>query len=274
MASPSSPYLMGHTDHERRRLALQAAVLNPLTEGFLARAGLTPGMRVLDLGCGVGDVAIIIARIVGPAGHVTALDIDAGALSIAQGRAAEAGLSQISFEQVNVADHHSPQPYDAVVGRHILIHMADPAAILRQAIAQLHPGGIVAFQEYDLSRFYPNTPPKPLYEELCQLFVAMFTRILMADIGVRLYGVFHDVGLTQVQSRAETMLDGGPDSLFYEWVAETIRSLSPKMEALGIAKVSDLDLDTLAERLKQEALAVGGNLASPTMAGTFGRKPS
>lgn len=274
MASPYSSYLMGHTDHERRRLALQAAVLNPLTEGFLARAGLTPGMRVLDLGCGVGDVAMLLARIVGPSGHVTAIDIDAGALAIAQGRAAEAGLSQISFEQVNVADHHAPIPYDAVVGRHILIHMADPAAILRQCIAQLHAGGIVAFQEYDLSRFYPNTPPKPLYDQLSRLFVEMFTRIVKADIGVQLYGMFHEVGLTQVQSRAEIILDGGPDSLFYEWIAETIRSLAPKMEALGIAIVSDLDLDTLAERLKQEALAVGGNLASPTLAGTFGRKRS
>ena len=265
---------MGHTDHERRRLALQAAVLNPLTEGFLARAGLTSGMRVLDLGCGVGDVAMTIARIVGPAGHVTAIDIDAGALGIAQGRAAEAGLSQISFEQVNVAEHHSPQPYDAVVGRHILIHMTDPAAILRQAMAQLHPGGIVAFQEYDLSRFYPNTPPKPLYDEMGRLFVEMFTRIVMANIGVQLYEMFHEVGLTQVQSRGETLFEGGPDSLFYEWIAETVRSLAPKMEALGIAKVSDLGLDSLAERLKQEALTIGGSLASPTLIGTSGRKSS
>jgi hypothetical protein len=49
-AALPSVYLMGHNDHERRRLSLQASVLNPLTRGFLQRAGLSAGMRVLDLG--------------------------------------------------------------------------------------------------------------------------------------------------------------------------------------------------------------------------------
>jgi len=264
---------MGHTDHERRRLALQATVLNPLTEGFLSRAGLSPGMRVLDLGCGVGEVALIVARLVGPTGHVTAIDMDAGALDIAWARAAEAGLAQISFEHVNIAEHHSPQPYDAIVGRHILIHTADPLAILRQAVAQVHPGGIVAFQEYDLSRFYANTPPKPLWEKSCHLFVDLFTRAANGDIGMRLYDMFQQVGLTNVQSRAEFILDGGPDSPFYEWISETVRSIMPKLEALGIAAAREWDVDTLADRLKQEALEIGGCLASPVMAGAFGRKP-
>jgi SAM-dependent methyltransferase len=273
MATPSSGYLMGHTDHERRRLALQAAVLNPLTEGFLARAGLAPGMKVLDLGCGIGEVAMIAARLVGPGGHVTAIDMDAAALEIARARAAEAGLPQISFEHVNVAEHRSPHPYDAIVGRHILIHTPDPLAILRQAIAQLHPAGIVAFQEYDLTHPFPSTPPKPLWEETGRLFVDLFRRASNGDIGMRLFAMFRELGLTEVRSRAEFELDGGPDCPFYEWVAETVRSILPKLEALGIAIASELDVDTLAERLRDEAVAIGGCLASPVMAGTFGRKP-
>jgi cyclopropane fatty-acyl-phospholipid synthase-like methyltransferase len=47
-------YVMGATEHERRRLSLQASILNPLTNRFLRQAGLSEGMRVLDLGCGVG----------------------------------------------------------------------------------------------------------------------------------------------------------------------------------------------------------------------------
>jgi ubiquinone/menaquinone biosynthesis C-methylase UbiE len=46
---------MGHDDHERRRLALQATILNPFTEQLLRRAGISTGMHVLDLGCGIGD---------------------------------------------------------------------------------------------------------------------------------------------------------------------------------------------------------------------------
>jgi cyclopropane fatty-acyl-phospholipid synthase-like methyltransferase len=56
---------MGHTDRERRRLLLQAAALKPITEDLLRRAGLSVGMTVLDLGCGVGDVSIVAARLVG-----------------------------------------------------------------------------------------------------------------------------------------------------------------------------------------------------------------
>ena len=261
---------MGHTDRERRRLALQAAILKPLTEGFFVRAGLAHGMRVLDLGCGVGDVAQIAAGIVGPEGHVTGIDMDGASLEVARARAAEAGLAQISFEHVKVEEHHAPAPYDAVVGRHILIHTPDPLAVLRQAAAQVRPGGIVAFQEYDLSRYFPSTPPKPLLDKVWQINIALYTRATHADIGVRLFQMFNDVGLKGVQSRAEIMLDGGPDSPFYEWLAEGTRSVLPKMEALGITTAKEVDVDTLAERLKQEAVTVGGYVASPFLVGTFG----
>ena len=269
MSAPPS-YLMGHTDHERRRLGLQAEILNPLTEEFFVRAGVSQGMRILDLGCGIGDVALIAARLAGPRGQVVAVDMDGDALKIAQTRAADAGLEQIRFEQAKVAEYHAREPYDAVVGRHILIHTPDPLAILRHVTTQVRPGGIVAFEEYDLSRFYPNTPAKPLYEKTFQLFVDFFTRVTHADIGLRLLQLFRDVGLQNVQSRAEFMLDGGPDCLYYEWVAETVRSIIPKLEALGIATAKEIDVDTLAERLKAEALSVGGYLATPVVVGTFG----
>ena len=57
---------MGHTDRERRRLALQAAILNPLTDSLLRRAGVSAGMSILELGCGIGDVSLIAARLIGP----------------------------------------------------------------------------------------------------------------------------------------------------------------------------------------------------------------
>ena len=273
MSSLSSGYVMGHNDRERRRLALQAAILKPLTEGFFLRAGLAPRMNVLDLGCGIGDVALIAANLVGREGHVTAIDMDGAALDTARARAAQAQLSHISFEQAKVEEHHAQEPYDAVVGRHILIHTPDPLAVLRQAAAQVRPGGIVAFQEYDLSRHFPHTPPKPLLDKVYQMNIDFFTRATHADIGVRLFQMFNDVGLKGVESRAEIILDGGPDCLFYEWFAEGTRSILPKMEALGIATPGELDVDTLAERLKQEALSVGGYVASAVLVGTFGLRP-
>src|SRR5215470_15827424 len=76
MTETGPDYVMGHNDRERRRLALQAAVLNPLTDSFLRRAGVSAGMRVLDLGCGIGEVSLITARLVGPHGQVHGIDLD------------------------------------------------------------------------------------------------------------------------------------------------------------------------------------------------------
>src|SRR5262249_27133436 len=98
-ATTNPEYVMGHTDRERRRLSLQAAVLNPITEDFLRRAGISAGMRVLDIGCGVGEVSLIAARLVGSSGHVTGTDIDADSLQAARTRAAALGLQHLVFEQ-------------------------------------------------------------------------------------------------------------------------------------------------------------------------------
>src|SRR5262245_20978923 len=69
-------YVMGHTDRERRRLALQASILQPFTEQLFRRAGIATGMHVLDVGCGVGDVSLLAARLIGRTGSVTSIDID------------------------------------------------------------------------------------------------------------------------------------------------------------------------------------------------------
>lgn len=270
--STASPgYILGHTDHEPRRLTLQAEVLNPLTDDFLKRAGLAAGMRVLDLGCGVGDLTMLAGHLVGPTGCVTGVDLDAGALAISQARANHAGLTNISFVQANLMDYSAPEPYDAVVGRHILIHAPDAMLVLRHAIAQVGAGGLVAFQEYDLSRSYPHSPAKPLYERVSKLFVDFFTRVTHADIGMRLFQMFHDAGLADIHSRAEFIVDGGPQCPFYEWTTETLRSLLPKLEALGIVAAKELDLDTLRDRLKQESITIGGYISGPIMVGTSGR---
>lgn len=273
MSTPAS-YSMGYTDHERRRLALQDSILRPLTHEFLRRAGLEPGMRVLDLGCGTGGVTFIAAALVGPQGHVTGLDRDEQALAVARASSEKAGLTNVSFEAQPIVEHSPDRPYDAIIGRLFLVHTPDPSLIVQQAVAQVRPGGIVAFQEYDLSHHYPNAPAKPLFERSFGLITQFFTRVTQADIGLRLLSMFREAGLVQVQSRGEFLLDGGADSPFYEWAADTVRSLLPKLEAFGLVTREELDIDTLRDRFQQEAVSIGGTLASPVLIGTFGVKPA
>src|SRR3981081_1121878 len=87
LAMVEDAYVLGHSKQELRRLMLQAENLRPITTRLLREAGLAPGMRVVDLGCGVGDVAFLAAEIVGPTGTVIAIDRNATAVVPATPRA-------------------------------------------------------------------------------------------------------------------------------------------------------------------------------------------
>src|SRR5437870_10647016 len=85
-SSPTS-YVLGYTNSEHERLIRQAARIAPVTERLFREAGIGPGQRVLDLGSGVGDVAMLAARIVGPSGEVVSakLEVNKPALQIVLG---------------------------------------------------------------------------------------------------------------------------------------------------------------------------------------------
>jgi ubiquinone/menaquinone biosynthesis C-methylase UbiE len=92
ISSNGSTYLLGHADVEVRRLLLQAQLYDDYTEHALRLAGLRPGMRVLDMGCGPGDVSFVASRLVGPEGTVLGIDA-ADIVELARARAAERGVT-------------------------------------------------------------------------------------------------------------------------------------------------------------------------------------
>src|SRR5215472_18655736 len=112
----SADYPLGHTDAEHERLIRQAARLAPITERFFRRAGIGRGQRVLDLGSGVGDVAMLVARIVGPSGEVVGIERDGISVARAKARVAEAGFLNVSFTQTDVNEIVSDKLFDAAVG--------------------------------------------------------------------------------------------------------------------------------------------------------------
>src|SRR5215831_8751807 len=140
-------YALGYTDSEHERLIRQAAIIAPITERLFRTAGIRRGQRVLDLGSGMGDVAMLVARLVGPSGEVVGVERDANSIARAKARASEAGLHNVSFLSGDVNDIVSDQPFDAVVGRFILMFLPDPVSVLQSAAGLVRPGGVVAFQE-------------------------------------------------------------------------------------------------------------------------------
>src|SRR5215469_11747907 len=127
----SANYPLGHTDAEHQRLIRQAARVAPITERFFREAGIGPGQRVLDLGSGVGDVAMLVARLVGPSGEVVGVERDPRAIARARDRAAKAGLHKVSFTESDVSHIANDKLFDAAVGRFIFEFVPDPLATLR-----------------------------------------------------------------------------------------------------------------------------------------------
>jgi ubiquinone/menaquinone biosynthesis C-methylase UbiE len=270
--SASARYVMGYDDRERRRLQLQASIINPTTEQLLHRAGIRAGMRVVDIGSGVGDVALLAARLVGPTGAVTACDLDERALAVLAERAASEGLTNITTVALDVHALRLPRAFDAATGRHILIHLPDPLEMIRTIATLVHPGGVVVFQEYDFSVLHGSHPATPVRDQAVTIFRDFFAMARHGNMGTRLPALFALAGLGEIEARVEYPIsNGGADSPYYDWYADSLRSILPRAVAAGVPHAAAIEIDTLSERMRAEAVANGSALPGPTMVGCVGR---
>jgi SAM-dependent methyltransferase len=121
--------LSSSSEHEHERLSRQADWYAPFTRRLLERAGIEPGMRVLDVGCGPGDVSFLCSELVGADGSVVGVERDEQALARARQRVVELGHENVEFVPGDFRDVELPgAPFDALVGRLVLMYQGDPAA--------------------------------------------------------------------------------------------------------------------------------------------------
>lgn len=255
---------------------LQGRILRPFTERSFRAAGVVPGMRVLDLGSGVGDVALLAADIVGPGGSVIGLDRDAKVLERACQRTVEQGCSSwVSFQATNLDDFSTTEEFDVVVGRCVLLYQPDAAATIRQMMRFLKPGGIVVFHEIDFENPHSSFPPCELWDQVVELIPEVFRRAgLPADFGRRLGRTYLDAGLPFPTIVAERGVGGGRGSHFYSYVASTLVSLAPRLADFGLSLPTGVVADaTLAGRLEEAVVELGCQLTGATQFGAWARKP-
>jgi SAM-dependent methyltransferase len=271
---PGASYGPGHTDYELGRLKVQARLIEPITRRWFTEAGIGPGMRVLDVGSGVGDVALLTAGLVGAAGAVVGTDRVAAPLAVASERAASQSLTNVRFIEGDPCEMTFDQPFDAVVGRYVLMYQPDPVATLRGLIEHVKPGGVVVFHEpyRDGVRSYP---PVPTYDRCWQFLDDVF-RGTDADsiMGIKLHSVFVTAGLPAPTMRMEAVIAGGgacDDHIHFE--VDPVRSIMPHIERLGLARAEDLDLDTLAERVREELIESGGVIVGRAEVGAWSAVP-
>ena len=260
-------YALARTRNEYERLTRQAAFLKGTTERLFRAAGLGPGMRILDVGSGAGDVAFLAAELVGPEGKVVGVDVDGAALAVARGRAQSLGLHNVTFIQGDARAADLDGDFDAAVGRLVLMYWADPAEALHRIAARVRPGGVVVFQELEMDPAIRSRslPDETLWNETGQLIIETFARAGMhMRMGRQLYGAFLAAGLPTPEMRDETVVGGGPDFEGYAWLAGVARSLAPLMAKFEIADVDQLGPETLTDRIRDDAVATSAVVWTPS----------
>jgi ubiquinone/menaquinone biosynthesis C-methylase UbiE len=246
-------YALGRSPHEHKRLATQGALAARMTRHVFEAAGIAAGMKVLDVGCGAGDVALLAGEMVGPTGEVIGIDVDENVLAKARDRAQAGGMSHVRFEHGDFHHFGGAGTFDAVVGRLVLLYQKDPAEALRAAAQAVKPGGIVAFQE---GWFLPPPPGDVLFAKVGYWVVETLRRSgAHANVGYDLYRIYQAAGLPGPQMSFEMVADGDPDSPIADYAVDTLRSLLPKAIEYGITTAEEVGIDTLAQRVRDDARA-------------------
>ncbi len=273
--------LSSSSEHEHERLGRQADWYAPFTRRLLERAGVKPGMRVLDVGCGPGDVSFLVSELVGPGGSVVGVERDEEALATARRRVDECDVSNVEFvlgdfREVDLVDG----PFDALVGRLVLMYQGDPAAAIASAARNIRPGGVVVFAEMcmHIDSFLPERilvswPSTPASEQLSVWFHAMHSRLgTQAYMGMRLPETFAQAGLLpSPELDSEVAIGVGEEAILR--TVDLTRSALPGMIATGVATEEEVAIDTLAERLRADTGAAGRVVYWPTVVGAYATKP-
>ena len=263
-----APGRPGPGGHALPRLLADSSAYGALTVELLRRAGVEPGMRVLDVGCGPGDSSFAAAVVVGPGGR--------GARHRPQPRGgrprgAAARSERASATCASRAPTSRPAVlaggFDAAIGRGVLVHLRRPAAALAQVAAAVEPGGIVAFQELVVSSA-TTTPRVPLYARVHRLLEATLSAAgLDPDLGRQLHGVFRDAGLPAPSLHLSAPVAHAADPAVHGEVARMLRGVLPLAERLNVASPVEVQIDTLAARLHRDALAADATVFLPSLVG-------
>jgi hypothetical protein len=178
----------------------------------------------------------------------------------------------VKFQEGDILDLDIQEEFDALIGRLILMYFPDPAKVLTMLMKQIRPGGIVAFQEMDMS-IARSVPESPLYDQCCHWILSTFQSAKVeTDFGSKLYSIYKQAGLPGPEMSMAARIGGGPDAPGYEYATNVLRSLIPMAEKFGVTTAEEAALDTLTNRIRNEVIENEGVVISPAMIGAWAIK--
>jgi SAM-dependent methyltransferase len=230
-------YTMGRSEAETRRLITQARLYDGATAHMLSAAGLEAGMKVLDVGTGAGDVAMIAARVVGPGGLVIAIDKNPAILATARSRAKAEGLDNVTFVEGDMLTARLDSDFDVAVGRLVLLYAPDPVESIRIVASHTGKGGAVAFEELELTSLSDNAQANPdhkQYAVLASWVLSTFSKSgAHLSVGNGLYRSFIAAGLGEPTLFRYAPSGGPPDWIGFAYYAVELPRFGRQVRACG-----------------------------------------
>lgn len=236
----SKDYMLAQGSADVDRLALLNQLYGPPSEALLLEAGLQPGMRVVEIGCGSGNMTCWLAERVGPTGRVTGVDASAESLEQARKQAQARGLENVHFVCDDVNQLSLPRASaDLAYCRFVLMHQRQPEMGLRQMTALLRPGGSVVCEELDLSRCFFD-PDCPFVQRMMELNVALGDhRSVPYRLGSKMNSLFQKAGITEFQVGFFTpaVIKGPAKQL----LTRSFREMAARIVEFGLATQTEVD---------------------------------
>jgi SAM-dependent methyltransferase len=221
---PSQTYLLGTQDDEIERLGLQHRIWRPHVLACWRRAGITVGSRVLDAGAGPGYATVDLAEIVGPGGHVTALERSPRFLAVARAACAARGFPNVEFHETDLMGALPDlRGFDVAWCRWVAAFVSSPQKLVAAIAGALRPGGAAVFHEYANYLSFSLAPRGTALESL----KATIVRDWRAsggepDVGRELPRLLHEAGF-RLQRMAPLVFIVRPKDFMWQWPASFIR---------------------------------------------------
>ena len=261
-------YVLATGDAAANRLRILHNVYGPGARALLSRAGIRPGMKVVDLGCGVGMTTQLLAELVGPSGEVIGVDYSAAQVEQAQALLPKK-FSNVRFIEASATDTGLPrEAFDLVYSRFLLIHLQDPEAALRETQELLKPQGIIAIEDGDLTS--ASSEPRSKLAEFSKLFGALGPKWgVDYTLGRRLFHMVLNARFSSVEiTFNQPVIAHGENKRLLEL---SVAEAGPSFVAAGLVSQQELD-KTVAEmrRLGEDRTVLA---IMPRMSQVSARKP-
>jgi SAM-dependent methyltransferase len=255
--------------HEgKKRLDLLARVILPTTLQLLGRVGLIRGMKCLDVGCGGGRVAIVMATTVGPEGRVIGTDADEEILALARKDAVAANAGNIDFQHLGACSPLRQKEFDLTYARFLLSHLSEPMNCLTAMVEACRLEGTIVIEDTDFSGSfcYPSCAAYERYNELYQKVVQR--RGGDSNIGPKLPAMLRKAGVQGVELNVVQPAHLNGEG---KWMAPlTMSRISDALTAEGLA--NEDEIQQIQAGLNQAAADSGTVMSLPRIFQVWGKR--